>query len=54
MTLIYEDGRREELTVNVYATPFRNQWIESQTATAALVFALRGMILAVQNYPFCF
>jgi hypothetical protein len=53
VTLIYEDGRREELTDNVYATPFRNQWIESQTAAAALLFALHWIILAVLSFPFC-
>ena len=54
VTLIYEDGRREELTVNVYASPFRNQWTESQTATAVLLFALRCIIVAVLNFPFCY
>jgi hypothetical protein len=54
VTLVYEDGRREELTVNIYATPFRNQWIESESATAALLFALRWIFLATFNYPFCY
>jgi hypothetical protein len=53
VTLIYEDGRQEKMTVNIFATPFRSQWIESETAAAALLFALRWIILAVLNFPFC-
>jgi hypothetical protein len=51
VTLVYEDGHREGLGVNIYATPFRNQWIESQTSMNTLLLAVRCMILTFLGFP---
>jgi hypothetical protein len=52
VTLVYEDGHREELgVVNIYATPFRHNWAESKSALTTLLLALRWMILTFLGFP---